>query len=507
MGTYLSHFRYFGDFYSRESRASFWKFYSIHLIILGTLCSLSAFFIMTTSGDNKFGASIIGLLALYISISEYPTLAAKARRLHDVEKSGWTQITPYVFGLVSFIVIMLWDPLPKSTSSKSGELAALGLAVFITWIVDLRTMYLLSQKGDEGKNSFGPDNSQGNRTNNSFQFLKIKKLLKAPHRICKEEYTAKSMACSAFDAISTTMVFISIPLLNPQFDDYSVMINVYILILFFGLHLFSVLPSFPRGIASLWRMILYDAGRYRDTSRRPFLTLAAPWLFALIPWSVLMLWVIVGPLLTEISSGGQKEPEVFLYSLLALIFLFFFGFNFRNFRILYSDGIVGANIYGSDPRPISHSTTTTMDSQNNTALTGIDEPILGHPNLPKSRAASPAQNSFRRLSRKKVRQAATSENKPKASPQFTPAEETNVEVQDVNSIYCTRMKTFGPNHPKTLSALNNLVVHLHEIGKIEEAISRLELLVKSVGDLLGHNHPKTQHLQKNLEIMRSNSDR
>ena len=94
--------RYF-DFRGRSTRPEFWWF---ALFILGVRAILTLVDMrMGTSNQMAQNGLISGLFGLGVLI---PSLALGARRLHDINKSGWWQLLWLVSFLIIPMVVLLW---------------------------------------------------------------------------------------------------------------------------------------------------------------------------------------------------------------------------------------------------------------------------------------------------------------------------------------------------------------------------------------------------------------
>lgn len=107
-----SGFQKYAQFSGRASRSEFW-YWILFVILAGVIASLL--------GDVANVVVAIGTIV--------PNLAIAARRLHDIDKSGWWQLI--------------------------GIIPLLGLIVLIVWYC---------RKGGEGDNRFGGNPLAGNRT-------------------------------------------------------------------------------------------------------------------------------------------------------------------------------------------------------------------------------------------------------------------------------------------------------------------------------------------------------
>ena len=112
---YLYVLRNATDFKSRASREEFWSFTLVNFIIMIILMLID---ISLGLYDPQSGVGVLS--TLYSLLILIPSLAVGARRLHDINKSGWWQLLMLIpFGV--FILIVLWalpskdegNPYPK----------------------------------------------------------------------------------------------------------------------------------------------------------------------------------------------------------------------------------------------------------------------------------------------------------------------------------------------------------------------------------------------------------
>jgi uncharacterized membrane protein YhaH (DUF805 family) len=109
-----SAFSNYAVFEGRATRSEYWWFY-LFAIIINAVLNVAA----ELSGDSDFVASLV-TLAISLAIV-VPSIAVAARRLHDVNRSGWWQL----------------------------------IALTIIGIIPL--IYWLAKKGTDGPNRFGED--------------------------------------------------------------------------------------------------------------------------------------------------------------------------------------------------------------------------------------------------------------------------------------------------------------------------------------------------------------
>ena len=81
------------NFEGRATRAEFWWFFLFNLIVSAILSCL-----------GKAGMWLSSIWSLAILL---PQLALGARRLHDINKSGWWQLIAFV-PVVGIIILIVW---------------------------------------------------------------------------------------------------------------------------------------------------------------------------------------------------------------------------------------------------------------------------------------------------------------------------------------------------------------------------------------------------------------
>ena len=124
-----TYFQKYATFNGRASRSEFWYFWLLNFSVYAILLILS----------NKvptLGFLFVALVVFFLA-TLIPFIAVTARRLHDVNKSGWFQIIPLPFLLLSGVV------LPKIPS------ALMGMGLYIYLIV------LYFSAGGKKNNRFG----------------------------------------------------------------------------------------------------------------------------------------------------------------------------------------------------------------------------------------------------------------------------------------------------------------------------------------------------------------
>ncbi len=110
---YVGVFKKYAAFEGRASRAEFWYFLLMQLLIM-------------------FGLGIVGVIALgeeaggilvnlYGLIALIPTLAVEVRRLHDINKSGWWILISFVPLIGAIVLIVFWATPGDKGLNQYGE--------------------------------------------------------------------------------------------------------------------------------------------------------------------------------------------------------------------------------------------------------------------------------------------------------------------------------------------------------------------------------------------------
>ena len=122
----------YSSFSGRASRSEFWFFY-LFILIGYIVC----FTLIMAVSFKLFWIMVVFMLGMII-----PGLAVTARRLHDINKSGWFQLLPFPAGILESIF---------STSSEGLEIFFLiiGLGLYIYLFI------LYCTDGDKKNNRFG----------------------------------------------------------------------------------------------------------------------------------------------------------------------------------------------------------------------------------------------------------------------------------------------------------------------------------------------------------------
>lgn len=139
MKWYLKALRQYFDFTGRARRTEFWMFVWVSCVIAFVLAVLDRVLELAPAGN--FGGGPLN--TVYQLATVVPTLAAGARRLHDVGHSGWWQLAP----AAPFALLLVPGLL------TSWELALIGYTVWFG--VSIAYVAYLATSGDPDPNKWG----------------------------------------------------------------------------------------------------------------------------------------------------------------------------------------------------------------------------------------------------------------------------------------------------------------------------------------------------------------
>ena len=172
-------FRQYVRFGGRAARPEFW-WWMLFVIIVGIVLSVCAGIIGATANADYFLLSVLFGLATALS-----SLAITSRRLHDIGKSGWWQLTWYAIPTLAWLLTIAlvyigltavfaahaaddWQPDAATVGQESPAgpplwvLVLLMMPVFTvpaaaTLWMPLWAVIWLVQPGEPGANRYGPD--------------------------------------------------------------------------------------------------------------------------------------------------------------------------------------------------------------------------------------------------------------------------------------------------------------------------------------------------------------
>ena len=93
-------FRNYVSFNGRAARSEYW-YWTLFVYLLLIVAWLID---MTVFGFNTTGVNPMAVLASLATL--LPTLAVSARRLHDIDRSGWWALL--IFTVIGYIVLIYW---------------------------------------------------------------------------------------------------------------------------------------------------------------------------------------------------------------------------------------------------------------------------------------------------------------------------------------------------------------------------------------------------------------
>lgn len=133
--------RYF-TFYGRSPRAEYWYFYLLQLV-LSVMTWMIDFALGLGGPEAPLSTSLLLGLGLFI-----PSLAVTVRRLHDINRSGWTVLT---YGLMTVVAAVV--------GGVVGGLLGFGMFLMLlaVAIVSIGFIILMATDGNPGDNHYGPN--------------------------------------------------------------------------------------------------------------------------------------------------------------------------------------------------------------------------------------------------------------------------------------------------------------------------------------------------------------
>ena len=94
MQHFINAFKLYGVFSGRSTREEYWMFTLIYLVVYFCLSTIA--FLL----NSDVFSIILTILSFAVIV---PSLSITARRLHDVGRSGWWQLSPFLGMIFSFI--------------------------------------------------------------------------------------------------------------------------------------------------------------------------------------------------------------------------------------------------------------------------------------------------------------------------------------------------------------------------------------------------------------------
>lgn len=102
MNYYIECLKKYAVFDGRSQRAAYWYFFLFNLIVSVVLGFIDTF--MGLADPTTGYGPISGLYTLAVFV---PGVAVTARRLHDIDRSGWWMLIIFV-PIIGFLVLLYW---------------------------------------------------------------------------------------------------------------------------------------------------------------------------------------------------------------------------------------------------------------------------------------------------------------------------------------------------------------------------------------------------------------
>lgn len=132
--------RYF-DFKGRSSRAEFWQFMA-YVWAAGFLL-----FVL----EEAFDINLSILAIPFILATFVPQISVAVRRFHDFGASGWWLALLNLLGATASVMAINYEGSSKFLGTK---------LILVPYFAAGYVLYLMTTKGDEGPNKFGPPDSE-----------------------------------------------------------------------------------------------------------------------------------------------------------------------------------------------------------------------------------------------------------------------------------------------------------------------------------------------------------
>ena len=94
-------FKKYADFSGRALRSEFW-FFCLFSLLAGIITTIVDIMILGYSIESYGPLNLIFSVAIFI-----PSIAVTARRLHDVNRSGWWQLIELT--IIGILLILVWN--------------------------------------------------------------------------------------------------------------------------------------------------------------------------------------------------------------------------------------------------------------------------------------------------------------------------------------------------------------------------------------------------------------
>jgi len=141
-------FNHYIDFNGRADRKEYWYF-----ILWITLISTPFIYLdYLVFGPDNVSDRNVAFSSAWETITFFPLISVSTRRLHDIGRTGWWQITP-------FIPIIILIPFLFSMSDGSSVPIFIWILVSMILIALFTLLYFFCKKGDSLGNKYGSPNN------------------------------------------------------------------------------------------------------------------------------------------------------------------------------------------------------------------------------------------------------------------------------------------------------------------------------------------------------------
>lgn len=114
MNGYVSAMRRYFEFGGRSSRAEFWIYFLVYIVILALAAVADAFLF----GGRLDAQDGLGILPAIVTLIHFiPTLSVSFRRLHDTDRSAWWLLISFI-PLVGAIWLLVLYCLPGTPGTN-----------------------------------------------------------------------------------------------------------------------------------------------------------------------------------------------------------------------------------------------------------------------------------------------------------------------------------------------------------------------------------------------------
>lgn len=142
------------NFTDRARRREYGWFYLVNILLIIVFAILTE--VCFTIGLENVASGLTILSYLYQFAIFIPMVSVTTRRLHDLGRSGWWQLLPYVLVLILSIATLF---------SLDKELGAISVAEYILYILTLASigffwffmLFLIFKEGQRFTNKYGAD--------------------------------------------------------------------------------------------------------------------------------------------------------------------------------------------------------------------------------------------------------------------------------------------------------------------------------------------------------------